>query len=145
LHVVAAGLWDLALSALDRWARVDRADRAVQEGRGVLADLVVPAGRAVQEAPGARAVQLGRARRAPEGRVVRDALVRVVDDLGGKRGVSRPFGGLKPEAGSPLGLVGALGNVRRSASPAHHATRRCPCASGRKYKHCHGSKESPWG
>ena len=107
-HVVAAGLWDLALSALDPWARADRVDRAGQADLAVQADRVAPANRAAQAdrvAPASRAVQadLG-------GLVVRDAQVRVADELSGKRSVSRRFAGLKPEAGSPHALVGAPGN-----------------------------------
>jgi hypothetical protein len=110
LHVVAAGRWDLARSVLDPWDRADRVDLAGQAGLGVQAGRVAPAGRAVQEGPEARAVQLGRARRDPAGRVVRDAQVRVDDGLWGKCSVSRRFAGLRPEAGSPHALVGALGN-----------------------------------
>jgi len=84
LHVVAAGLWDLARSALDPWAPAALAVRADQ---GVQADRVAPAGRAVQEGPGGRAVQLGRARRAPAGLVVRDAPVRAGDELRDNQGV----------------------------------------------------------
>jgi hypothetical protein len=110
LHVVAAGLLDLVLSALDRWARADLAAPADRAGLGVRADLVAPAGQAVQEGPEARAVLLGRVRRAPADRAVRGAQVRVDDGLWGKCSVSRRFAGLRPEAGSPHALVGALGN-----------------------------------
>jgi len=110
LHVVAAGPLDLVLSGLDPWARAAPAAPADHAGLGVQVDLVAQAGQAVQEGPEARAVLLGRARRAPADRVVRDALVRVDDDLSGKRSVSRRFAGLKPEAGSPHALVGAPGN-----------------------------------
>ena len=110
MHVVAAGPLDLVLSGLDPWARAAPAAPADHAGLGVQVDLVAQAGQAVQEGPEARAVLLGRARRAPADRVVRDALVRVDDDLSGKRSVSRRFAGLKPEAGSPHALVGAPGN-----------------------------------
>lgn len=89
LHVVAVGLWDLARSALDPWALaalVGRAGRADRADQGAQADRVVLAGRAVQEGPEALAVQLGRARRAQAGPGVRDAPVRVVDELRDNQG-----------------------------------------------------------
>ena len=126
MHVVAAGPWDLALSALDRWARVDRADRAVQEGRGVQAGRVAPANRAVQAgrvAPANRAVQAD-----PGGLVVRDAPVRAVDDLRRESCTSSPFGGLKPDAGSPPCLVDAVGNVLRGDTQGRILTADNPSA-----------------
>ncbi len=85
MHVVAAGQWDLALSALDPSARADRVDLAGRAGLGVQADRVAPANRAALAdlvAPANRAVQAD-----PGGLVVRDAQVRVVNDLKANRGI----------------------------------------------------------
>jgi len=81
------GLWDLARSDLDPWALAALVGRAGRADQGAQADRVVLAGRAVQEGPVALAVQLGRARRAQAGPGVRDAPVRVVDELRDNEGV----------------------------------------------------------
>jgi hypothetical protein len=115
LCVVVAALSDLALSALGLWAPVARADPAGQVALADRAGLVAQADRVAQADQGAWAVQLDRAQVVLAVQVVRDARVRVVDEL---REDSRPSAANMPGGRAGSAHEAFVAGCTRPAGPA---------------------------